>query len=191
MNVFLDHLTSIIVGAVVIVISLATLTRGTEESQETTRTYITQQALSGFTDVLEADLENVGVQLPLGEAAFVQHTADSFTFRGLDGPEGASARIRYTRTAVGVLDSLTLYRIDRYVNDVAEGSIEGAITAFTVSLLDNRGNPVGVSDWDDIRQVKVRVERATAYAREGDDAVREAVRVQGWESTVRPLALQS
>lgn len=190
MHVVLDHLTSIIVAGFVILIIMAMLALRAEESQETTRTYVTQQAVSGFTKVLEADLENMGVQLPMGVSVITTLTADNFTFWGLDGPEGNSAQITYSRTAVGALDSLTLYRIDRYVDGVADGAIDGEVTQFAVTLLDNDGVPVPESGWDDVRQVFLRVERATAYARTGERAAREAVRVQGWGSTVRPIALQ-
>ena len=190
MHVVLDHLTAIIVAGFVILITMAMLALQAEESQETTRTYITQQAVSGFTEVLVADLENMGAQVPLGVSVVTTLTPDNFTFWGLDGPEGNSAQITYSRTAVGSLDSLTLYRVDRFVNGVADGAMDGEVTQFVVSLLDNSGVTLPESGWDDTRQVFLRVERATAYARTGERAAREAVRVQGWGSTVRPLALQ-
>lgn len=188
MHVLLDHLTAVIVGGFVVIILLSALTLRSTESQETTRTYITQQSLASFTEVLEADLENMGMQMPAGVSIIVTYTPENLTFWGLDGPEGNIAQIGYTRTSVGTRDSLTLYRVDRFVNGVASGSIEGEVTQFELTLLDNRSQTLPESSWDEVRQVRLSVERLTAYTPSDERAAREAMRSQGWESTVRLLA---
>ena len=189
MTVALDHITAILVGTVVILILLSTLVQRSEDGTNAVRAYAVQSDLSSFTDVLEVDLDNVGVQLPIGVVPVVELTPSRFAFYSLSGPGGVPALIEYVRTAVGDADGQPTFRVERRVGGVATGGA-ALLTVFTFTLLDETGAPVTATGSAALRQIRVRVERPAPAGRRGVAATRETLRRAAWETTVYPLALQ-
>ncbi len=189
MNVVLDHIGAVLVGSVVLLIALGTVVQRSEDGVDAVRSHAVQSDLSSFTDALEVDLDNVGVRLPVGVAPVVELTPDRFAFYGLSGPGGVPSLIEYVRTATGVADGQTTYRVERRVGGARTGGAAPR-TVVTFPLLEESGAPVSAARSADLRQIRVRVERPAPFSRGGGASTREVLRRAAWETTVRPLPLQ-
>lgn len=201
MQGWLDHLTAIIVGTVVLGVLAFLGIRGQRDAIDTTQLYGARTQLTTLTDVIQQDLANVGARVDTTEAAILDWEPGSvFEFQGAVQPSADAPveRVRYEIRAWGTTRvggrSRNGFQLVRLVHDgtafVESGGSAIPITAFELQLL-RAGQPLPLgADPDRADEVEVYL---TAAVR-GQGRIHEVrwrtrhplVNVGGFASADRP-----
>ncbi|WP_412062885.1 hypothetical protein [Rubrivirga sp. IMCC45206] len=181
-----DHLSSVVVAGGAVLLGAALLWVRADVATSGTRLFAAQTHHRSFTEQLALDLDNLGVQRPVGAPAIVEASPTRLAFHGLADTLGTPAIIAYEMgpaAADGTRD------MRRTVDGDTHGGTHG-VTVFDVTLLDGADAPT--ADPAAAVAVQVRVERLTPFQNASAAALPGATpdpRV-GWTTTVRPLALR-
>ncbi|MEL6703263.1 MAG: hypothetical protein AAFU38_14420 [Bacteroidota bacterium] len=191
MAFLLDNLTSILVGATLLVAFVFVQQRSSQRATDVAVNQITQQRTLAFMDVLERDIENMRTErqavASLGsythrlEAAGGQTTRYSFPTLANPSLGAASPTVLVSYAVTELPDSVRvgdqaypMLRVQRFENGVALGGSSEPIVGFEVEAFE-RGSTAGrqtagvLSDLDRVR-VEVTTALSAAERRAGDQA---------------------
>jgi hypothetical protein len=152
-----------------------------------------QTAKTNQTDIvglMDRDFRNIGSSYPNyllnpEDAIISFDSSGTFAFWGQTGRGLPPDSIRYSWSQYGTVRVDTgyvpAYSIERSVNGQPAGGSAGAVTEFSLRLLDNDGNPAGVLS--DTRQIDVELIMMSSL---GSNELTDANR---WETVIRPAAL--
>lgn len=200
MQLIFDHLTAVIVSAILLGVILTINLRGQESAIEATRYHAAKAQQSALIDMLEYDLEDLGSGVPSGEQMITAFEADDFgieTFefrRELATASGAATigRVRYQRSYAGSYTAddgviLPRFRIRRLV-EAEDGSMASTtgegfeVVALEISLLGEDGG--GTTDnLNAATTVEVKLTSALPF-QEGDK-----MQFTNWSGRFRPSNL--
>ncbi|MEM8599003.1 MAG: hypothetical protein AAGF99_03700 [Bacteroidota bacterium] len=191
MAFLLDNLTSILVGAVLIVVFVFVQQRSSQRTTDIAVNQLAQQRTLAFMDVLERDIENMRTERQAVAAlgSFTNRLESTagrttrYSFPTLANPNlgaaAVTAQVSYEVTelpdSVRVGDrTYPLLRVQRFENGVARGGSSESIVGFSVEVFE-RGSTTGRQSGAVLRNLdRVRVEVTTALnaieQRAGDQA---------------------
>lgn len=188
-NLIAQSLALVVAGVVVLIIANVNLR--VQRSAISAVQY--QTAKSNQTDLvglMDRDFRNIGSSYPdyllnPDDAIILFDSTGSFAFWGQTGRGLPPDSIRYTWAQYGTVRVDTgyvpAYSVTRSVNGQPVGGSAGAVTEFSLRLLDNNGNPTAILS--DTRQIEVNVVLISSL---GANGLTEANR---WETVIRPAAL--
>lgn len=166
MNVFLDHLSAIIVGTTVVTILVAAQLMTSESTIEQGQYLAARKQTQGFVQVLEADLFNIGYGVAPHTKPVLLANDSTFTFlRKVDTTAVATVRTisyrRRTARHVRLPDGrrIPVYRVDRTDDGVSTGGVADVLTDFEMTPIQRDGTRAPTSD----SVVGVRIEMALSY----------------------------
>ena len=143
MSVWLDHLTSILMAGVVILILAAIWYRNQVSAAATTNTYRDRARIEVIRETIDRDMARLGADVDPADAAILgwswTGTTRTFEFRGAVHEAGRVDRIRYlaTRTACTTSDASTCWRLQRQTwtgSDYAVSGFDMEVATVQVSL---------------------------------------------------------
>lgn len=200
MQLIFDHLTALIVSAILLGVLLTINTRGQESSIEATQFHAAKTTQGALIDMLEYDLEDLGSGVPVGEQMITAFEADGFglkTFefrRELANSSGAAtiARVRYQRSYAGSYTAgdgviLPRFRIQRLV-EAEDGSMTSStgegfeVVALEIALLGEDGEGT-TNNLNAATTVEVKLTSAFPF-RQGDQ-----MQFTSWSGRFRPSNL--
>ncbi len=169
-----DHLISVIIGSIVMLMLFQIHLDGQEASVEITSHYSGYTHALSFVETLQHDFPNIGAGVNPANPMIVDYVWNATTkyieFRGTIGT-AATAPIEQIRYQVVFVDSaeinfndslqtVALFEVQRLVDDSGTYKITGSSTQtireFEVSLFDGSGLAVGGA-FDDTRQIEVHM----------------------------------
>ena len=178
---WLDHLTAILVGTVVVAIAAGVvLTRASTASEET-QAYATEAARDAFVDQAKMDFENLGAGRLAGEAPVLAHDSTRVLFRTIADGAGSRATVEY-RLVSADSSGAPPYHLERWADGVRAGGSAGLVRAFELGWVDAAGASVPFAD-PALRGVEVWIEWEVPYG--GEHLPR-----LGWGSTIHPAPLR-
>ncbi len=200
MTVLYDHIISVLVASVIILLLFNVQQRSQKTSVERALMYKAKAQTLDLASILERDLSNAGFQTPpvepailVAEPLFGDRT-DSLMFWGM-GANGTRTRIAYGIQVVDSMrldgDMLPLYELRRYerrgAGFVRVGGSAQTLTTFRVDLLDENNQ---LSNRDSA--VRFRVKLASAvYPSKKEDGYLKGYRRLTWGITLAPTSLQT
>lgn len=200
MQLIFDHLTAILVSAILLGVIMTLNVRGQTSAMEATQFHAAKARQSALIDMLEYDLEDLGSGVPAGEEMITEYDADAFGIkvfefvRELADASGTPtlARVRYERSYEGSYttgDGVTLphFRIRRLI-ETGDGSMVSTtgdgfdVVALAFNLLGPGGETV-TSDPNTATSIEVHLRSAFPF-KIGDD-----LKFTSWTGTFRPSNL--
>lgn len=145
MQFLLDHLTSALVGGVVMMVLLAVGARMSDGGRDTQLYETSRRQSQAFAQQLEHDLLNVGYGVPTTSAPIQEWTDSTFVFlRKLDTLSTAPVvEVAYRRATVDSVEvrgqTVALYEVQRFQDDVRSGGSPPTLTGFRIGLVDRAG----------------------------------------------------
>lgn len=176
-----DHITSVLVAASAVLLLGALVLIRTTSVADGTRLFATQVTQRALTEQIQIDLENLGVQIPIGNPRVIEASPARFAFHTIVDTLGTPGRVAYDIEPVG-----SVFRVRRSVNDKVQGTW-GGIQRFRITLQDGAGAPATIQT---VRQVDVRIEREVLHAASKPQPGQTFDSTVGWGTTVRPISLQ-
>ena len=195
MQFLFDNIVASIVGATVLLMRVATHHRNQLASAEATSYYMLQQQVLDFTSSLQRDMQNVSGAIDLTEKPMSEEDegyAGSFSFMAQISPTDTTKRmVTYRRKKVETryrkdTGPRDYFQIERVVAGSVTGGSIGTITAWSVQVLNEEGNPATAVG--DARQIRIALEAGSPVDVEVRDGV--TVRDTRWQSTFRPRMLR-
>lgn len=189
MNALLDNLTATIVAMSVLAMLVAMQYRAQEASIERTIAYTAKKQTIEFGKWLQDDIANVGAGVSFGTVS-VQELATNnsgntsrFRFRRKmnaadPNPLVVSYDLVETDTITVDGSAVHLFKLERRVGGVLEGSSPSTVTQFRIDMLDENG--ILTAAPSEARQVRVRFSTAMPYSGDRHTYLREA----HWGTTV-------
>jgi hypothetical protein len=200
MQLIFDHMTAIIVSAILIGVLATVNIRGQKSAVEATQFHAAKMQQNAFIDMLEYDLEDLGSGVPTGEQMVTAYEADAFGIKTFEfrrelvdaaGVPGL-ASVRYERTQRGSYttgDGVTVPRfLVRRLVQAEDGSMVSStsvgyeVTALEIDLLGTDGEAV-TTNLNAASSIRVRIESALPFQTGGD------LRFTSWDGTFRPSNL--
>lgn len=177
MQILFDHLSSLIIGSVVMMMMAVVTHRSQQESIEATaHEMFLRQQTSFVKNVLRQDMVSAT------RVKTTEEQSGTFVFytRLKDGSE---AKVTYRRLSTGSLDDGTpLYRIERNVDGSRDGGSMGRLTQWTIEARNE--NNIAVSDPAQARRIYVSFEAAYPVADKSGTTEKRT-----WEATYRPAQM--
>ena len=194
MHFLFDNIVASIVGAVILLVMVATHHRNQLASIEATSYYMLQQQVLDFTSTIQRDMQNLSSIQTLKESADTTETGyvGKFVFRAQTSPTDTTKRlITYRRKNAGVRQrkgqaNIKLYQVVRLVDGNMTGGSIATLTSWSIQGLNEAGN--SASSLGDVKQIKVSMAAATPIEVVTPDGV--TIRDTRWESTFRPRMLR-
>jgi hypothetical protein len=194
MQFLFDNIVATIVGATVLLMMIATHHRNQLASAEATSYYMLQQQVLDFTSSLQRDMQNVSGAIDLAEKAISEDGGyvGSFSFMAQISPTDTTKRmVTYRRKKVETryrkdTGSRDYFQIERVVAGNVTGGSIGTITAWSIQVLNEQGNPA--TTVGDARQIRIALEAGSPVDVEVRDGV--TIRDTRWQSTFRPRMLR-
>jgi hypothetical protein len=195
MQFLFDNIVASIVGATVLLMMVATHHSNQLASAEATSYYMLQQQVLDFTSSLQRDMQNVSGAIDLTENGISEGDegyVGSFSFMAQISPTDTTKRmVTYRRKKVETryrqdTGPRDFFQIERVVAGHVTGGSIATITAWSVQVLNEEGNPATAVG--DARQIRIALEAASPLDVEVQDGV--TIRDTRWQSTFRPRMLR-
>lgn len=191
MQLIFDHISSILIASAVILIVLSTQFQAQRSATEQTIAYASKKMTLDLASMLEQELALIGDGTD-STITDIQTNADGqttvFEFWRED-EVGTPTEITYrlTESDMEVIDgdSVQLYQMDRYEDDVLSGGGGSRLRHFQLTLLDEAGSVTGTVA--DARLVRAVVVNAFPYGSSADAYLFES----HWGITIRPMNLDN
>lgn len=179
MQFIFDNITAALVGLTVLLIILFATQRGSSEAVSTISYQAMLKQAAAFQEVVERDIRS------LSRVGTVQETDDVFSFSArVTVGDTTQHLVEYRRTVAGARGGDTLYKIERYVDGVADGESAPLVKEWTAEARASDGNIAASAD--DATQIYVWVETLMPF----EVSDRQVVKSTTWETTLFPVALQ-
>lgn len=185
----LDNLMATIIGGTVIFILLGLQTQMQDAAVDQIGMHMAKNQTLAFADWIQQDFGNIGAGL-VGEASIQEVTAHSgdteqtgtFRFqRTTSAIDDTVINVTYTLTATDTLridgDVIPVYQVQRSVGGVNSGGSAPSLTSFSITLLDEGGQPTPLTT--QARQAQIRFSMAFPFASE-ETYIRETY----WHTTL-------
>ncbi len=196
MSVLFDHLTSVLVAGVIILLLVVVHMRSQQTSVERTMAYMGKKHLLELADLLERDLNNAGYGTTPGQAGITAHTTrtdgqtDLLSFWGSDA-SGTQREIRYVLAETGSVtiddETMPLFELQRSEKIAgvwtSMGGTTPTLTNFTVDLLN--ANNIPTTNLSEARRFRIRVSKAV-MPDVGPDEYLKGYRLLHWGITLTP-----
>jgi hypothetical protein len=182
MHAILDNLGATVIAGMLLLLLLLVSFRNQEVTVESSDLYTLNRQMLDLHDVLKRDLQNAS------QIVTTTEQDSTFTFFAQTDPDDTTKfRVVYKRVYTGIQQGDSLYRIERYVEDVLTSSSSNQVRMWIIRALDET-NTVPLDPLD-ARQVYVFFEMVPPFqtTAETPSALQEA----RWESTIRPELLQN
>ena len=155
MHILFDNLVAVVIGTSLILTMITANVRHQQVATEAMIFYEATAQTESFLQILRRDLQGVAaVHTPTEDAA-----SHMYSFDARIGTDPTLRKISYKREYVGVHNEQDLYRIRRFVDGVEDGGSSDIITAWSVTTLNEQGQPIsGVSNLGSARQISVSLE---------------------------------
>ncbi len=190
MQFILDHILSIVIGLVVMLIMFFMVQQSQQTSIEAVQQRAVKKGMSDFIEVIQLDLQNIGAGMVNRDEAIDTLTVNEFRF--------------YTRTDIGLPDSqLVRYawapidtmrrydggnyteaqvlQVERFVDGQLRARSPASFTAFEIDLQDNNG--AVPANYGEVKAIGVRIASLSPLG------PTRTVESSEWETTFRPLNL--
>ena len=199
MTAIYDHLVSIIVGGIILVLLFNVQQRVQQTSVERTMLYMTKAETLDLGSYIKRDLMNAGFDTAPVETGLLKHhtdaegLTDTLVFWGV-GAGGVRTRIAYGVSAVDTAvingQEQPLFELRRYERRGAEfvrnGGSTPTLTQFKVDLLTSGNTPTDIAT---ARRLRLRLSNAVLPDFESD-AHLQGYRQLHWGVTLNPPGLQ-
>lgn len=189
MQLMLDHISSILIASAVILVVLSTQFQAQRAATEQTIAYASKKMTLDLASMLEQELALIG-DGTTDTITDVQTNADGQTtvFEFWREDElGTDIEITYRLTTSDIVDidgeSVQLYRMDRYEDDVLSGGGGERLRHFSLTMLDESGGVT--ADAASARLIRAVVVNAFPYGTSADSYLFES----HWGITIRPMNL--
>jgi hypothetical protein len=195
-----DHLSSIIIGSVLLLVLIQVIVQGQEASVDLVQHYAGRAQATSLVTMMQGDLPNVGAGVDAADDAIVDYswseTGGTFTFQATTDTSTTATpqTIRYQLVAAdsvevesdGVTETLPAYTLQRLVESggtyVLTGASSSTILDLDLRLLKDDETAVS-TDLDETRIIEIELEMLSSL---GQD---EAVGRIYWRTRFRPLNL--
>jgi hypothetical protein len=192
MNQLVGIVVSVVVAGVIILIIGRMTLQGQERSVNATQQRAIRTSESNLVGMVEFDLQNIGSNHPAYElppdSAITEFdtlgTDRAFSYIGQTQRGMPPDIVRYTWTVSGTKTikrgTVDLYDVKRWINGQLTGTSSGAVTRFSIGMLDSGGAPATRAD---ARQIQIGVSMVSGL---GESSMLGETH---WDSIVRPTAL--
>ena len=181
MQVMLDHLGAVIVGAVVLAALAAMTLRSQTDGMEAASFHALHSQATSFGETVRLDLESLSTPISL------DGSTGTFSFLARLTPHDTTQQeVVYQRVLAETRDGVPLYTVTRTVDGVARGGSPGLLRTWFIETQTRDGIPATVPD--DVSQVYAALEMAIPHEVTSASSRLAPDRVQ-WEETVVPTIL--
>ena len=147
MQFILDHIASILIGSIVLLVIVGLMFQGNEAMVDQPSYYAAKAQTRVLTEMIEADFGNVGLGVPPGTDIVNEATATATEFlRLIDPDDTVLATVRYEMAPVDTVmidgQEVPLYEVQRLVNGAVDGKSPARMSEFQVEFRDLDGTPV-------------------------------------------------
>lgn len=190
MQFIIDHILSIVIGLVVMLIMFFMVQQGQRTSIEAVQQRALKRGMADLIEVVELDFQNIGAGMVNRDEAIDTLTPNMFRFYSrTDIGVTDSQLVRYTWE---VIDTLSLFddgaytpvevvQISRFVEGQLRGKSPPSLAAFEINLQDNDGNVA--ANYADVKALEVRIAALSTLG------TTRTVGQSEWTTTFRPLNL--
>lgn len=187
MQAILDHMSAVLVGATVLLLTVTISRSSLEAALGGSEHHVARAQEIALASRLTQDLRNVGAagaSEPIVSGSDASLEIEAPVRRG-----DSSATVRYVRVAEDSVDGTTIYRVERYVDDSLSVVFED-VTGWRVHCLDADGDTLsyaGTSYQTETRAFALELTVAPGVAEQTLGAG-ESIR-RRWSTTIRPFHL--